>query len=134
MAAARPLRSSATGLVPGDHPFDCLMRGTRDLRGPAVRAHLTVGRNDVHPFPRRLQWKLPGRCGDWLTSPPSPPGPQPPGRHDERGMGTFNWPPAETSTRPHTGTFSWPRTVIAIQCYLATWVLNEHCVCSSPLP
>src|SRR6266851_7670709 len=112
MAAARPLRSSATGLVPGDHPFDCLMRGTRDLRGPAVRAHLTVGRNDVHPFPRRLQWKLPGRCGDWLTSPPSPPGPQPPGRHDERGMGTFNWPPAETSTRPHTGTFSWPRTYV----------------------
>src|SRR5450755_3946578 len=54
----------------------------------------------------------PGRCGDWLTPPPSPPGPQPPGRHDERGMGTFNWPPAETSTRPHTGTFSWPRTTI----------------------
>src|SRR5947209_2977632 len=110
MAAARPLRSSPTSLMPGDHPFDCLMRGTRDLRGPAVRAHLTVGRNDVHPFPRRLQWKLPGRCGDWLTPPPSPPGPQPPGRHDERGMGTFNWPPAETSTWPHTGTFSWPRT------------------------
>src|SRR6266567_7603794 len=52
----------------------------------------------------------PGRCGDWLTPPPSPPGPQPPGRHDERGMGTFNWPPAGTTTRPHTGTFSWPRT------------------------
>ena len=32
--------------------------------GPAVSAHLTVGRNDVHAFPRRLQWKLPGRCGD----------------------------------------------------------------------
>jgi|ERR1017187_3413607 hypothetical protein len=25
------------------------------------------------------------RCGDWMTPPPSPPGPQPPGRHDEGG-------------------------------------------------
>src|SRR6478672_1343138 len=51
-----------------------------------------------------------GGDGDWLTPPPSPPRPQPPGRHDERGMGTFNWPPAGTPTWPHTGTFSWPRT------------------------
>jgi Domain of unknown function (DUF222) len=42
-----------------------------------------------------------GRCGDWLTPPPSPSGPQLPGRHDERGMGTFNWP--QTRLRPgHT--------------------------------
>src|SRR5512135_183240 len=52
----------------------------------------------------------PGGAVTWLTPPPSPPGPQPPGRHDERGMGTFNWPPAATSTRPHTGTFSRPWT------------------------
>ena|SRR5579872_2174000 len=51
-----------------------------------------------------------GGDGDWLTPPPSPPRPQTPGRHDERGMGTFNWPPARTSTWPYTGTFSWPRT------------------------
>src|SRR6266568_2865880 len=48
--------------------------------------------------------------GDWLTPPPSPTKPGKPGRHDERGLGTFNWPPARTSTWPYTGTFSWPRT------------------------
>jgi hypothetical protein len=51
-----------------------------------------------------------GGDGDWLTPPPSPPRPQTPGRHDERGMGTFNWPPARTSTWPYTRTFSRPRT------------------------
>ena len=51
-----------------------------------------------------------GGDGDWLTPPPSPPRPCKPGRHGERGMGTFNWPPARTSTWPYTGTFSWPRT------------------------
>src|ERR1700724_1741847 len=51
-----------------------------------------------------------GGDGDWLTPPPSPPRPHKPGRHDERGMGTFNWPLARTSTWPYTGTFSWPRT------------------------
>src|SRR6202023_3446186 len=53
-----------------------------------------------------------GGDGDWLTPPPSPPRPGKPGRHGERGMGTFNWPPARTSTWPYTGTFSWPRTLI----------------------
>src|SRR6266568_5976002 len=52
--------------------------------------------------------------GDWLTPPPSPPRPGKPGRHDERGMGTFNWPPARTSTWPYTGTFSWPRTFLTV--------------------
>src|SRR5216684_3056078 len=51
-----------------------------------------------------------GGDGDWLTPSPSPPRPHKPGRHGERGMGTFNWPPARTSTWPYTGTFSWPRT------------------------
>src|SRR5579872_6976289 len=51
-----------------------------------------------------------GGDGDWLTPPPSPLRPDKPGRHDERGMGTSNWPPARTSTWPYTGTFSWPRT------------------------
>jgi hypothetical protein len=31
----------------------------------------------------------PGRCGDWLAPPPSPPRAQAPGRHDERGGGDF---------------------------------------------
>src|SRR5277367_5025053 len=51
-----------------------------------------------------------GGDSDWLIPPPSPPRPQTPGRHGERGVGTFNWPPARTSTWPHAGTFSWPRT------------------------
>src|ERR1700722_12251531 len=52
-----------------------------------------------------------GGDGDWLTPPPSPPRPDKPGRHDERGMRTFNWPPARTSTWPYTGTLTWPRTL-----------------------
>ena len=44
-----------------------------------------------------------GGDSDWLIPPPSPPRPQTPGRHDERGMGTFNWPPARTSTWPLRG-------------------------------
>src|SRR5437764_10683971 len=51
-----------------------------------------------------------GGDSDLLTPPPSPPRPHTPVRHDERGAGTFNWPPARTSTWPHAGTFSWPRT------------------------
>src|SRR5262249_36262842 len=111
MAPRRAPRPATARLVPGDPPLHGLVRGAAGHSGTTISAHLAVGRNDVHPFPRRLQWKLPGRSGDWLTPPPWPPGPQPPGRHDERGMGTFNWPPAETSTWPHMGTFSWPRTM-----------------------
>src|SRR5580704_10078546 len=69
-----------------------------------------------------------GGDGDWLTPPPSPPRPQTPGRHDERGMGTFNWPPARTSTWPYTGTFSWPRTA---ECSLEAsrvWLQAGPCV------
>src|SRR3954451_18970024 len=52
----------------------------------------------------------PGRCGDWLAPPPSPPRAHAPGRHDERGVGTFTWPPAGTYTWPSTRTFPWPWT------------------------
>src|SRR5262249_3117346 len=110
MPRRNALQPGTAPLVPGDHPPHRLVRSAAGHRGATVSAHLAVGRNDVHPFPRRLQWKLPGRSGDWLTPPPSPPGPQPPGRPDERGLGTFNWPKAGTSTWPHVGTFSWPRT------------------------
>ena len=56
VAASRcPRRRGAAGLLPGDHPPHGLMRGPRDLSGPAVTACLTVGGDDVHSFPRRLQ-------------------------------------------------------------------------------
>jgi hypothetical protein len=44
------------------HPLHRLDGRARNLRGPAVSACLSVGRNDAHPFTRRLQCKLSGRC------------------------------------------------------------------------
>ena len=38
--------------------------------GTTVGAHLAVGRDNVHPFPRGLQSKLLGRSVDWRTPPP----------------------------------------------------------------
>src|SRR6185312_16980690 len=93
----------------------------RDARGATVRAHLAVGGNDVHPIPRRLQWKLPGRCGDWLTPPPSPPRPHASDRHDRRGVRTFSWPPAGTSTWPPAETFSRPWTHAGRDRKLGSW-------------
>src|SRR6188472_3866509 len=55
----------------------------------------------------------PGRSGDWLAPPPSPPRAHAPGRHDERGVGTSIWPPAGTYTWPSAGTFPWPWTACA---------------------
>src|SRR6185436_499275 len=52
----------------------------------------------------------PGRCGDWLAPPPSPPRAHAPGRHDERGAETSTWPPAGTYTWPSTRTIPWPWT------------------------
>src|SRR5271169_4523950 len=76
-----------------------------------------------------------GGDGDWLTPPPSPPRPCKPGRHDERGMGTFNWPPARTATWPYTGTFSWPRTRVAGEREWAASADGDQvvgtCVCAS---
>ena len=42
--------------------------------------------------------------------PPSPPRPTAPGRHVERRVGTFTWPPPGTYTWPLPGTFPWPGT------------------------
>jgi hypothetical protein len=66
-------------------------------------------------FPRRLQWKLPGRCGDWLTPPPSLPGPQLPGRHDEQGMGTLTGHQRDLDLATH-GDFLMATDIIG--CYL----------------
>src|SRR5688500_8270036 len=57
----------------------------------------------------------PGRCGDWLAPPPSPPRAHAPGRHDERGVRTSNWPPAGTYIWPSAGTFPWPWTPVAVR-------------------
>ncbi len=55
MLPRRPRRSAAAGLMPGDHPPDGLRGRAADRGGPPVSSCLTVGGNDVHPFPRRLQ-------------------------------------------------------------------------------
>ena len=49
-------REHPAGLVTGDDPLHRLRRRPRHRGGTTVRTHLTVGRNDVHTFPRRLQW------------------------------------------------------------------------------
>src|SRR4051794_34473821 len=105
-----PGRRRTTRLMAGNHPSHRLRCRAADRSRATVAAHLPVGGNDVHPFPRRLQWSPPGRCGDWLAPPPSPPRAHAPGRHDERGMGTSTWPPAGTYTWPSTRTFPWPWT------------------------
>ena len=51
----RPRRRAAAGLVPGDHPPDGLRGRAADRGRPPESTCLTVGRNDVHPIPRRLQ-------------------------------------------------------------------------------
>src|SRR3954469_4281656 len=105
-----PGRRRTTRLMAGDHPSHRLRCRAADRSRATVAAHLAVGGNDVHPFPRRLQWSPPGRCGDWLAPPPSPPRAHAPGRHDEGGVGTSTWPPAGTYTWPSTRTFPWPWT------------------------
>ena len=60
VAPRHPNRRAATGLMPGDHPPHRLRRGTAHLSGTTVTTHLTIGGNDVHPIPRRLQWELLG--------------------------------------------------------------------------
>ena len=43
-----------------------LARDILDRSGATVSAHLAVGKNDVHPFPRRLQWSpLGGAVTGW---------------------------------------------------------------------
>ena len=50
------LRTLTTRAMPLDDPPDRLGCGRAQLGGAAVAAHLAVGGDDVHPFPRRLQW------------------------------------------------------------------------------
>ena len=55
MPPRRTRRRAAAGLMPGDHPPDGLRGRAADRGRPPVSTCLTVGRNDVHPIPRRLQ-------------------------------------------------------------------------------
>ena len=47
-------RRRATRLRTLDDALDCLMRGTAHRGGPAIRARLLVGSDDVHVLPRRF--------------------------------------------------------------------------------
>jgi hypothetical protein len=99
-----------SGLMPLDDPPDRLGCRATQLGGPAVAAHLAVGGDDVHPFPRSLQWgPLGGVVTGWHRHHHRS-GAHAPKRHDQRGVGTSTWPPAGTCTWPPAGTFSWPRT------------------------
>ncbi len=60
------LRPLPAGLVPLNHPPHRLGCRGAHLGSAAVAAHLAVGGDDVHPFPRRLQWSpLGGAVTGW---------------------------------------------------------------------
>src|SRR3989442_7406552 len=103
-------RSTVPGLVTLDDPLDRLRGRPRNLRGPTVGAHLPVGGNNVHSLSRRLQWKLLGGAVTGWHRHRHRPGHKLPDDTTNEEPGTFTWPPARTSNRPHAGTFSWPRT------------------------
>jgi hypothetical protein len=108
----RALGPRSTSVVPLKYPLNGRRRGVADLGGPTLGTHLAVGGDDVHLFPRRLQWRpLGGAVTGWHRHHHRP-GAHAPGRHDQRGVGTSTWPPART--------LSWPRTVT-----LTGWMLQE---------
>src|SRR5215213_7455738 len=105
-----PHRQPAS-LMRFDDPAHRLVGGSADLRGPPIAAHVSIGGNHIHPFPRVLQWRSPsaapvtgfdtvtvsrGRASTTTTR--------------RTKSADFHWPPAATSTWPPVGTFSWPRT------------------------
>src|SRR5829696_4154590 len=106
----RPHRQP-TGLIRLDDPAHRLVGGAADLRSPPIAAHVSIGGDHIHPFPRVLQWRSPsaapvtgfdtvtvsrGRASTTTTR--------------RTKSGNFHWPPAGTATWPPVGTFSWPRT------------------------
>src|SRR5215207_9957277 len=106
----RPHRQP-TGLIRLDDPAHRLVGGAADLLGPPIAAHVSIGGDHIHPFPRVLQWRSPsaapvtgfdtvtvsrGRASTTTTQ--------------RTKSGTFNGHQRGTSTWPPVGTFSWPRT------------------------
>src|SRR5829696_5233188 len=111
----RPHRQP-TGLIRLDDPAHRLVGGAADLRSPPIAAHVSIGGDHIHPFPRVLQWRSPsaapvtgfdtvtvsrGRASTTTTR--------------RTKSGDFHWPPAGTPTWPPVGTFSWPRTANEMQ-------------------
>src|SRR5215213_2162459 len=106
-----PGRRRTTRLMAGDHPSHRLRCRAADRSRASVAAHLSVGGNDVHPFPRRLQWSpLGGAVTGWHRHRHRP-GPTLRDDTTSEGVGTSNWPPARTYTWPSTRTFPWPWTL-----------------------
>src|SRR5215213_2076799 len=100
----RPHRQP-TGLIRLDDPAHRLVGGAADLRGPPIAAHVSIGGDNIHPFPRVLQWRSPsaapvtgfdtvtvsrGRASTTTTR--------------RTKSGDFHWPPAGTLTWPPVGT------------------------------
>ena len=53
-------------------PLNRLMRGATHLRSAPIAAHIPIGGNHIHPFPRVLQMEIPFRgSSDRLTPSPS---------------------------------------------------------------
>jgi hypothetical protein len=66
------------------------VRGATNLRGTPVAAHVSVGGNYVHPFPRVLQWSpLRGEGVLVGTATVTTQGPHELVRHDETKSGDF---------------------------------------------
>jgi hypothetical protein len=90
--APRPPRwHRPAGVVPLHRAVHRLPGCATHRRGAAVGARLPVGQQDAHIIPSQTSLELPGRCGDWLAPPPSPPRAHALGRHDEPEVGTSNW-------------------------------------------
>lgn len=90
------------------HRFRCR---SRHRGGPSISTHLLIRGNDVHTLPHTLQWNsLGGDRTGFDTNTVHRSGPAAPTRHEDRGGGDFQRPPAKTFTWPPLGTFSWPRT------------------------
>src|SRR6266516_7031899 len=74
-----------THAMPLDDPPDRLGCGATHLGGPAVATHLTVGGDDVHLFPRRLQYGVPWAVWRLVGTTTITAQAQAPNRHDKQG-------------------------------------------------
>jgi len=88
----------------------------RTAAAPKSEEIIALATHSVTSTHRRIRIRPAGTqpvIGDSLAPPPSPRRANGPAPHDQRRVGTFRWPPAETSHWPPAGTFSsWPRTAL----------------------